>query len=58
MAAIKTADIAIAWNTDFRQLDAERYKPDMSQAQIGSILISGAHFGCHVNQRGATPPIR
>lgn len=49
------SELAVGWNADFRQLDAERFKPDLFLAQIGSILISGAHIGCHTNQRGATP---
>ncbi len=49
------ADIAVSWNADFRQLDSERFKSEVFQAQIGSILLSNVRFGCHVDQRGATP---
>lgn len=44
------------WDADFRQLNAELFKPEVFQAQIGSMLISNARFGCHVNQQGGTPP--
>lgn len=43
------------WDADFRQLNTEQFKPDIFQAKIGEILISSVHFGCHVEQRGATP---
>lgn len=49
------AGIAVGWDTDFRQLTSERFKSELFQAQVGSMLISDAHFGCHVDQRGATP---
>lgn len=49
------ADIAVGWNADFKQLDTEQHRPDLFQAQIGSILVSGARFGCHVYQQGGTP---
>ena len=49
------AELAVAWNADFRQLAAEQFKPEMFQAQVGTMLLSSAHFGCHVEQRGATP---
>ena len=49
------ADIAVGWDADFRQLTAERFKSELFQAHVGSLLISNAHFGCHVDQRGATP---
>lgn len=44
------------FDSDFRQLNTENFKPELFQAQIESILISNVHFGCHVEQRGATPP--
>ncbi len=49
------ADIAVGWDADFRQLTAERFKSALFQAQVGSLLISNARFGCHVDQYGATP---
>ncbi|MBE9549135.1 MAG: AraC family transcriptional regulator [Proteobacteria bacterium] len=50
------AGLISSWDADFRQLNAELFKPEIFQAQIGSMLISNARFGCHVNQQGATPP--
>ena len=49
------AEIAVGWDADFRQLTAEHFKSELFQAQSGSVLLSNAHFGCHVDQRGATP---
>ncbi len=49
------AELAVAWNADFRQLDAGHFKSDMFQAQIGATLISGARLGCNVEQRGSVP---
>jgi AraC family ethanolamine operon transcriptional activator len=49
------ADMAVSWDADFRQLSAEHFKPEVFQAQVDSILVSNARFGCHVDQRGATP---
>lgn len=49
------SSLAVGWDADFRQLDAEQFKSDMFQAQIESILVTGAHFGCHSHQRGSTP---
>jgi AraC-like DNA-binding protein len=49
------ADIAVGWDTDFRQLSAEHFKSELFQAQAGSLLISNARFGCHVDQHGSTP---
>jgi AraC family ethanolamine operon transcriptional activator len=49
------AGIIVGWDADFRQLNAEDFKSGLFQAQIGSLLLSNAHFGCHVDQRGATP---
>jgi hypothetical protein len=48
--------IAQRWDVDFRQLNAEQFKSDFFQAITGSILVTSAHLGCHVEQRGATPP--
>lgn len=47
---------AKSWNIDFRQLNTEHFKSNFFQAKIGSILVSSATFGCHVEQRGETPP--
>ena len=49
------SEIAVGWDSDFRQLDAERFKSKVLLAQVGSILLSNGRFGCHVEQRGATP---
>lgn len=49
------AELAVAWNADFRQLDRERFHSMMFQAQIGPVLISSARLGCHVEQHGLTP---
>lgn len=50
------AESATSWNVDFRQLDRERFRTSMLQARIGKMLFSHARLGCHVEQRGATPP--
>ena len=49
------AELAVAWNADFRQLAAGQFKPEIFQAQVGTMLLSGVRFGCHVEQRGTTP---
>ncbi|MCP4407126.1 MAG: helix-turn-helix domain-containing protein [Gammaproteobacteria bacterium] len=49
------SELAVAWNADFRQLDAECSKSNMFQAKIGALLLSSACLGCHVEQRGETP---
>ena len=49
-------DIVTQWDLDYRQLNAEQFNPMIFQAQTGSILVSRVRFGCHVEQRGATPP--
>ncbi len=49
------SEIAVGWDSDFRQLDAERFNSEILLAQIGSILLANGRFGCHVDQRGATP---
>jgi len=48
--------LTVAWDAVFHQLDAERFKSDLFQALVGSILVSRARFGCAVDQHGATPP--
>lgn len=50
------SELAVAWNADFRQISAEQSCSEITQAKIGSILISNGYFGCHVTQRGGTPP--
>lgn len=50
------AELAVSWNVDFHQLDSEQFKSVMFQAQIGTLLVSSARLGCHVEQHGATPP--
>ena len=49
------ADIAVGWDADFRQLNAESFRSDLFQAQFGSLLLSNVRFGCHVDQRGTAP---
>ena len=49
------AYIANQWDADFRQLNTEQSRARIFQSQIGSILVSNVHFGCHVEQRGTTP---
>lgn len=49
------ASIAVAWDTDFRQLSASLLPHYIFQAQVGGVLVSLGRFGCHVDQRGATP---
>lgn len=49
-------EIAVAWDADFRQLNAENFRSEIFQAQAGPLLLSNARFGCHTEQRGATPP--
>ncbi len=50
------AQLAQQWGADFRQLSHGLFEPRIFQATTGSILISNARFGCHVEQRGTTPP--
>ena len=47
--------MAHGWNADFRQVAATCLSHFVFQAQIGGVLVSRARFGCHVEQRGATP---
>ena len=47
--------LAQGWNTDFRQVAATRLPHFLLQAQVDGVLVSHARFGCHVEQRGATP---
>ena len=49
------AEIIIDWDTDFRQLSAERFKSELFQTHVSSLFLSNARFGCHVDQHGATP---
>jgi AraC-like DNA-binding protein len=49
------ASLAVAWDADFRQLDASRLPNAVLQAQVDGVLVSLGRFGCHVDQRGATP---
>lgn len=49
------ADIAVGWDADFRQLNAESFRSDLFQAQFDSLLLTNGRFGCHVDQRGTTP---
>jgi len=47
--------LAHGWNADFRQVAATCLPHFLLQAQIDGVLVSHAGFGCHVEQRGATP---
>jgi len=47
--------IARSWNVDFRQMGVTNLPNYVLQAQVDGVLISHARFGCHVEQRGATP---
>ncbi len=49
------AAITRQFDVDFRQLDASRHQHFVFQAQVDGVLVSMARFGCHVDQRGATP---
>jgi AraC-like DNA-binding protein len=49
------ASLAVAWDADFRQLDASRLPHSILQAQVDGVLVCRGRFGCHVDQRGATP---
>jgi len=49
------ASLAVAWDADFRQLNASRFPHYIFQAQVDGVLVSLGRFGCHVDQRGATP---
>lgn len=49
------ASHAVAWEADFRQLDASQLPHSILQAQVDGVLVCRGRFGCHVDQRGATP---
>ena len=49
------SDLAVSWGTEFRQLRAEQFQPEIFQGRISSVLLSNAKFGCGVDQRGTTP---
>jgi AraC family ethanolamine operon transcriptional activator len=49
------AELVVAWDLDFRQMNAEHFKSDIFQAQLGSMLMSRAKYGCKTDQYGATP---
>ncbi|MCP4010486.1 MAG: AraC family transcriptional regulator [Proteobacteria bacterium] len=49
------SSLATHWGADFRQLNSEYFKSYIFQLVASRILISSAHFGCHVEQRGTTP---
>jgi len=49
------ADIVVGWDSDFRQITCDEFKPELFQAHVGSLLFSNVRFGCHVDQRGTTP---
>ena len=49
------AAMAHGWKADFRQVSTACLPHFVLQAQIDGVLVSRARFGCHVEQRGATP---
>ena len=49
------AIIARAWDADFRQVSRSEMDHRVLQVVMDGVLISRARFGCHVDQRGATP---
>ena len=49
------SDLAVGWGTEFRQLRAEHFQPEIFQGRVASLLLSNAKFGCEVDQRGTTP---
>jgi hypothetical protein len=42
------AAFVIAWDADFRQLNASRLPNSILQAQVDGVLVSLGRFGCHV----------
>lgn len=49
------AALVHAWDTDFRQLRRSEGGHRLLHVEVDGLLMSRAQFGCHVNQRGATP---
>ncbi len=47
--------VASHWDSDFRQLQSQKFQSTLYQAVLGPMLIVHARFGCHVQQRGITP---
>ena len=47
--------VASHWDSDFRQLQSQKFQSTLYQAVLGPMLIVHARFGCHVQQRGMTP---
>ena len=43
------------WDTDFRQLQSQKFKSTFYQAVLGPMLMLDSRLGCHVQQRGMTP---
>ena len=53
---VEIPEINEGWTADFRQLDRGLFQSNIFQTQLGSILVTGGHLGCNVNQRGSQPP--
>ncbi len=49
------SEIAKGWDIDFRQLGAEHFKSELSQAIFGSMLITNMRIGCSADKKGSTP---
>ena len=49
------SSLVAAWDADFRQLSESRLPHFVLQARVEGVLVSLGRFGCHVDQRGATP---
>lgn len=50
------SDLAEGWGTEFRQLSAEQFPPQIFQGRLSSLLLTNGRFGCQLDQRGTTPP--
>ena len=49
------AMLARAWNADFRQVSSSHENHRVLQVVMDGMLMSRGKFGCHLDQRGATP---
>lgn len=47
--------LARSWNADFRQISSSRGNHQVLQVMMDGMLMSRGKFGCHLDQRGATP---
>lgn len=50
------SDLTVGWGTEFRQLSAEKFSPQIFQGRLSSLLLTNGRFGCQLDQRGNTPP--